>query len=99
MEMVSQSEGVTAPLNAVTRALAKPLNEREMEMIQNEESRTVKLAFIKLRCIVVLSVLLIAFLEFIIILALIITNNDGLVEKISHALEVTLLEKYKPVNR
>ena len=97
--MASRTDGVVGSLNAVTRALTKPLNQQELETIRNEESRTVKLAFIKWKCIVVFSVLLVAFLEFVIILTLIITNNDGLVEKISHALEAALLEKYKPVDR
>jgi len=97
--MASRTDGVVGSLNVVTRALTKPLNEHELETIRNEESRTVKLAFIKWKCIVVFSVLLVAFLEFVIILTLIITNNDGLVKKISRTLEAALLEKYKPVDR
>ena len=42
--------------------IVEPLSIQEQEMLQNEESRCVKVFYIKFKCIVVLSLILLAFL-------------------------------------
>lgn len=68
---------------------ADPMTREEREMLKKEKSRSVKIAYIKLRCIVVFAVTLIAILQSVYIITLTVSQNDNLLEKIGRVLEST----------
>lgn len=49
--------------------IVEPLSVQEQEMLQNEESRFVKVFYIKFKCIIVLALMLLVFLELAYIIA------------------------------
>lgn len=64
----------------------------ERDLFQNEPSRIVKIFFLKFKCIVVFSLILVSFLQFLYILISSILKSDESVEKIQ-----TLLRFFEKV--
>lgn len=70
------------------RLLTTKFTKSETNLLKNENSRTVKVMFLKFKCIVVFTVILIAFLEFIYICFKEFINNDALVNQVFDLIKI-----------
>ena len=70
----------------------------EMDMLQNEKSRTVKIFFLKFKCIIVFAVLLVAFFQFLYICFREFMTNDHAFQQAFKLLQTLIISNSSALN-